>query len=103
MTTLCTKCDYKNEIVHRDEGVAKAISAFIDASLCWDDIPWFRSITNLPIILKGVGCSLDKVMDCKAGCAGVVLSNHGERQLDTARSAIEELPEAIEDLHHERE
>ncbi len=89
----------KGEDVKRNEGVARAISEFIDPSLCWDDISWFKSITTMPVILKGVGCGLDAVMAYKAGCAGVVLSNHGGRQLDTARSGIEILPEAVEALN----
>lgn len=88
----------KGEDVNRSEGVARAISEFIDPSLCWDDITWLKTITKLPIILKGVGCGLDTVMAYKMGCAGVVLSNHGGRQLDTARSGIEILPEAIDAL-----
>ena len=89
----------KGEDVKRNEGVARAISEFIDPSLCWDDINWLQGITQLPIILKGVGCGLDTVMGYQAGCAGVVLSNHGGRQLDTARSGIEILPEAVEMLN----
>ena len=89
----------KGEEVNRSEGVARAISEFIDPSLCWEDITWLKSFTKLPIILKGVGGGLDTVMAYKMGCAGVVLSNHGGRQLDTARSAIEILPEAVEALN----
>ena len=81
--------------LNREEGVAKAISGFIDPSLCWDDLTWFKSITNMPIVLKGVACDLDATMAYKAGCRGVVLSNHGGRQLDTARSGIEILPEVV--------
>ena len=89
----------KDDDVNRSEGVARAISEFIDPSLCWDDITWLKSITKLPIILKGVGCGLDTVMAYEIGCTGVVLSNHGGRQLDTARSGIEILPEAIDALN----
>lgn len=89
----------KDDDVNRDEGVSRAISSFIDPSLCWDDIAWFKRITRLPIILKGVGCGLDAVMAYEKKCAGVVLSNHGGRQLDTTRSAIEILPEAIDALN----
>jgi L-lactate dehydrogenase (cytochrome) len=88
----------KGDEVNRGEGVARAISEFIDPSLCWDDIAWIKSFTSLPIILKGVACGLDTVMAYKMGCAGVVLSNHGGRQLDTARSGIEILPEAVDAL-----
>jgi L-lactate dehydrogenase (cytochrome) len=89
----------KGEEINVDEGVARAISAFIDPSLCWDDIPWFQSITSMPIILKGVACGADAVRAYQLGCQGVVLSNHGGRQLDTARSGIEILPEVISDLY----
>lgn len=89
----------KDDDINRDEGVSRAISEFIDPSLCWDDIPWLKSITSLPIILKGVGCGLDAVMAYTTECAGIVLSNHGGRQLDTSRSAIEILPEAINALN----
>jgi len=89
----------KGDDVNRNEGVARAISEFIDPSLCWEDITWLKNITKLPIILKGVACGLDTVKAYKIGCAGVVLSNHGGRQLDTVRSGIEILPEAIEALN----
>ncbi|KAI9014297.1 cytochrome b2 [Hyaloraphidium curvatum] len=84
--------------VDRSQGAARAISSFIDPGLCWDDIAWFRSITNLPLILKGVQCGEDTVQAAEYGLDGVVLSNHGGRQLDFARSGIEVLPEAVRDL-----
>ncbi|THB75263.1 MAG: hypothetical protein D6B25_12270 [Desulfobulbaceae bacterium] len=90
----------KGQQVDRNKGVARAISEFIDPGLCWADLDWIKSITALPIILKGVGCGLDTVMAYQAGCAGVVLSNHGGRQLDTARSGIEILVEAVASLSH---
>ncbi|KIK95774.1 hypothetical protein PAXRUDRAFT_11243 [Paxillus rubicundulus Ve08.2h10] len=84
--------------VKKDEGVARAISSFIDPSLSWKDIPWFKSITNMPIILKGVATPQDALMAYDYGVAGIVLSNHGGRQLDTARSGIENLIEVVEAL-----
>ena len=87
--------------VSRDKGVARAISEFIDTSLCWDDLSWFKSITKMPICLKGVACSEDAVMALRAGCSGIVLSNHGGRQLDTARSGIEILAEVVPALDRE--
>lgn len=89
----------KNDEVNQSEGVARTISEFIDPSLCWDDITWLKGFTKLPIILKGVASDLDTIMAYKMGCAGVVLSNHGGRQLDTARSGIEILPEAVSALN----
>ncbi|KAJ5605410.1 hypothetical protein N7510_008191 [Penicillium lagena] len=81
--------------VDRSQGAARAISSFIDPSLSWKDIPWFRSITRMPIVLKGVQCVEDVLRAVEAGVDGVVLSNHGGRQLDTARSGIEVLAEVM--------
>jgi L-lactate dehydrogenase (cytochrome) len=79
-------------------GTAAAISAFIDPSLCWEDIKWFQSITKLPIVLKGVQCWEDAVTAAQLGVAGIVLSNHGGRQLDFAPSGVEILPEVLQEL-----
>lgn len=77
------------------QGAARAISSFIDPGLSWKDIPWFRSVTKMPIILKGVQRVEDVIKAIEAGVQGVVLSNHGGRQLDFARSAIEVLAETM--------
>ncbi len=77
------------------QGAARAISTFIDPSLSWADIPWFQSVTNMPIILKGVQRVEDVLRAADAGVQGVVLSNHGGRQLDFARSGVEVLAEAM--------
>jgi L-lactate dehydrogenase (cytochrome) len=81
--------------VDRSQGAARAISSFIDPSLSWKDIPWFLEITKMPIILKGVQCVEDVLRAIEAGVHGVVLSNHGGRQLDFARSGIEVLAEVM--------
>ncbi|KAI8328709.1 hypothetical protein BC941DRAFT_363523 [Chlamydoabsidia padenii] len=90
-----------NTELNRNEGAARAISNFIDPSLCWDDIAWFHTITKMPILIKGVQTADDAVLAAKAGCQGVVLSNHGGRQLDFAPSAIEILAEVMDALRAE--
>lgn len=80
---------------NRDQGAARAISSFIDPALCWDDISWFQSITKMPILLKGVQCAEDVVKAAELGVRGVVLSNHGGRQLEFARSGVEILAETM--------
>lgn len=77
------------------QGAARAISSFIDPSLSWKDIPWFHSVTKMPIVLKGVQCVEDVLRAIEAGVQGVVLSNHGGRQLDFARSGVEILAEVM--------
>jgi len=82
--------------VSQDQGTSKALTTFIDPSLNWDDLEWFKSIAgSMKIVLKGVATAEDAVQAMEYGCAGVMLSNHGGRQLDFARSAIEVLPEVM--------
>ncbi|KAI8344929.1 FMN-dependent dehydrogenase-domain-containing protein [Blakeslea trispora] len=87
--------------INRDQGAARAISSFIDPSLCWDDVAWFKSITKMPILIKGIQTPEDAVLAAKHGCQGIVLSNHGGRQLDFAPSSIEILAETMEALKKE--
>ena len=87
--------DTGGDNVDRSQGAARAISSFIDPSLSWKDIPWFQSITKMPIILKGVQRVEDVLQAVEMGVQGVVLSNHGGRQLDFARSGIEVLAEVM--------
>ena len=84
--------------VDRSQGAARAISSFIDPSLSWADIPYFRSITSMPIVLKGVQRVEDVLKAIDYNIPAVVLSNHGGRQLDTAPSAIEILAELMPEL-----
>ncbi|RKU47521.1 Cytochrome b2, mitochondrial precursor [Coniochaeta pulveracea] len=78
-----------------NQGAARAISTFIDPGLSWKDIPWFKSITKMPILLKGIQRVEDVIKAIEVGVDGVVLSNHGGRQLDFARSGIEILAETM--------
>ncbi|KAF7555694.1 hypothetical protein G7Z17_g2009 [Cylindrodendrum hubeiense] len=70
-------------------------SNLLDPSLSWADIPWFQSITSMPIVLKGVQRVEDVLKAVEHGCQGVILSNHGGRQLEFARSPIEVLAETM--------
>jgi len=70
-------------------------SETLDPSLTWKDIDWFRSITKLPILLKGIQNSADADRAVKAGAAGIIVSNHGARDLDTAAATIEALPDVV--------
>jgi L-lactate dehydrogenase (cytochrome) len=88
----------KSKPINRSEGTARALSGFIDPSLNWNDLAWFKSITKMPIVLKGIQCAEDAVLAVQHGVAGIILSNHGGRQLDFARSGIEILPEVMSAL-----
>jgi 4-hydroxymandelate oxidase len=71
-----------------------------DAALTWKDVEWLRSLTKLPIILKGVHRADDAIRAVEHGAAGIVVSNHGGRQLDTVPAGIEMLPEIAEAVGH---
>lgn len=81
------------------QGTTRAISSFIDPSLNWKDLPWLRSCTKMPIILKGIQTGEDAINTYQAGMDGIVVSNHGGRQLDHTRSGIEMLVEVMDALH----
>jgi 4-hydroxymandelate oxidase len=61
----------------------------------WADIDWLRSITPLPIVLKGIQTDADARLAVERGLDGVIVSNHGGHALDFARSTIETLPEVV--------
>jgi 4-hydroxymandelate oxidase len=77
------------------------VAARHDASFSWRDLEWLRSLSHLPIVLKGVVRVDDAKRAVDAGMAGVIVSNHGGRQLDSAPSTLEALP-AIADAVADR-
>jgi isopentenyl diphosphate isomerase/L-lactate dehydrogenase-like FMN-dependent dehydrogenase len=66
-------------------------SSNIDSSLTWEIIQWLKKITKLPIILKGVHRVDDALKAQAMGVEGIIISNHGARQLDSVPSTIEML------------
>ncbi|WFD21012.1 L-lactate dehydrogenase (cytochrome) [Malassezia caprae] len=87
-----------SNVEKRDEGAARAISTFIDPSLDWEDLLFITRNTRLPVLLKGVQAWEDVVQAREMGLAGVVLSNHGGRQLNFAPSSMEVLEESVHEL-----
>jgi isopentenyl diphosphate isomerase/L-lactate dehydrogenase-like FMN-dependent dehydrogenase len=63
--------------------------------ISWKDIDWLRTITKLPIILKGVLHPEDAMIAIDHSVNGIVISNHGGRQLDTAVAALTILPKIV--------
>lgn len=74
---------------------------FKDSGMNWDDIINFKKSTNLPIVIKGVQRPEDVIKAAKYNIDGVVLSNHGGRQLDFSRPPIEVLAEAMPQLRQQ--
>jgi 4-hydroxymandelate oxidase len=69
---------------------------YLDPTLTWKDLEWLRSITRLPVLVKGVIAAEDAVLAIGHGAAGVVVSNHGGRNLDTVPATAEALPPVVE-------
>lgn len=67
-------------------------STILDASLTWKDLAWLRSLTRLPLVLKGIMDPDDAERALGAGAAALVVSNHGARNLDTSPATIDALP-----------
>jgi len=68
---------------------------FADPSLTWDDLPFLREHTALPILLKGVLHPDDARRSIDCGADGVIVSNHGGRQIDGAIAALDALPDVV--------
>ncbi|GBE87570.1 FMN-dependent dehydrogenase-domain-containing protein [Sparassis latifolia] len=79
-------------------GVAHAISGYQDPELSWEDIPWIRSLTKLPVIVKGIQCVEDAEKAFAYGAQAIILSNHGGRELDYAPAPMTILYE----MHQQR-
>lgn len=78
------------------KAVTKFIGIYSRPSLTWDDLKLLRSMTRLPIVLKGILCYEDALLAIDHGMDGIIVSNHGGRQVDGAISSIEALPAVVE-------
>lgn len=72
------------------------VAAQFDPSLTWKDIEDFIAHTDIPVLVKGILRADDAVQAVESGVAGIIVSNHGGRQLDTVPATIEVLPEIAE-------
>jgi isopentenyl diphosphate isomerase/L-lactate dehydrogenase-like FMN-dependent dehydrogenase len=79
-----------------DSALAAQAASLLSPSVTWDDVDWLRSITSLPVLVKGVLAAADAKLAIERGVAGIVVSNHGARQLDGVPAPIEVLPEVVE-------
>ncbi|XP_029292970.1 2-Hydroxyacid oxidase 1 [Cottoperca gobio] len=78
-----------------DSGLAVYAAKAIDPTLCWDDITWLKKHTHLPVIVKGVLNGEDAVLAVNYGVDGVLVSNHGARQLDGVPATLDVLEEVV--------
>ena len=70
----------------------------LDSSLTWDAVEWLRGETKLPLILKGIIAAEDAARAVERGVDGIVVSNHGGRQLDGTEATIRALPRVVDEV-----
>lgn len=66
------------------------------SSVTWDDLEWIAAESRLPLVLKGILTREDAALAAERGIAGIVVSNHGGRQLDGVAAGLDALPEVVE-------
>jgi lactate 2-monooxygenase len=85
-----------------DEDLGAAIGHFLAVfsrpQLTWDDLGWLRDVTSLPIVLKGILRPDDARRALERGVDGIVVSNHGGRQVDGAIAALDALPPIVDEV-----
>ncbi len=104
---MCVTVDSPNQGVRNREDRAKGElpervlpnlkgKDYLDPTFSWKDIDWLRSFAKTPVLLKGVMNPDDAELAVKAGASGIIVSNHGGRNLDTVPATIEALPFVVE-------
>ena len=78
-----------------DSGLASYVAGQIDRTLVWQDVQWLQTITKMPILVKGVMTAEDARLSVQHGAAGIIVSNHGARQLDYVPATIDCLEEVV--------
>ena len=81
-----------------DSALAQYVQSQLDPSLSWSDLSWLVKQSSLPVLVKGIVRSDDALLAMKSGAQGVIVSNHGGRQLDTAPPTALVLPKIRQSL-----
>lgn len=100
-------CNYLQDPVFRaalpkppEEDMATAVAywawQFSNPSVTWDDLEFLRECTDLPIVLKGIQSAEDAELAVEHGIEGLIVSNHGGRQVDGAIGSLQALPGVVE-------
>ncbi|MBM7541019.1 alpha-hydroxy-acid oxidizing protein [Amphibacillus cookii] len=85
-----------DSLLSQAEIIASIKSILFKQNLTWENIKWLQEITDLPIILKGILHLDDAKQAAEIGVDGIIVSNHGGRQLDGVISGLEALPAIVE-------
>ncbi len=76
--------------------IERFAAVFGNAALSWEDLPWLRRHTRLPILIKGIVRAEDAERAVRAGVDGIIVSNHGGRQVDGALAALDSLVAVVD-------
>ncbi|XP_030195101.1 2-Hydroxyacid oxidase 1 isoform X1 [Gadus morhua] len=79
-----------------DSGLAVYVAKAIDPTLSWDDIAWLKEHTRLPVVVKGILTGEDAKQALSHGVDGILVSNHGGRQLDGVSATLDALEEVVQ-------
>ncbi|PAV67895.1 hypothetical protein WR25_24142 [Diploscapter pachys] len=83
------------EVEQGHSGLLDYVKHQIDPSLSWETLKWIKTKTSLPIVVKGVMRPEDALLAIEHGASGIIVSNHGGRQMDSTAATIEVLPSII--------
>lgn len=84
-----------SSLSHSGAGLGQTMSWMLNPSLTWNDIETIASEVKVPVIVKGICRADDAVQAVRHGASGIIVSNHGGRQLDCAPATIEALPAVV--------
>lgn len=79
-----TKINQKSE----GSGLNNYVKDLFDESISWNDVRWLQSLTKLPVILKGILTAEDAIIAADMGVEGIMVSNHGARQVDGVPATV---------------
>lgn len=102
LNMMTTRRHAFRNIVGHAKGVKNAASLFewtseqFDPRLSWEDIEWVKKLWGGPLILKGILDREDALLASQSGADAIVVSNHGGRQLDGARSSVSALSDIVD-------
>jgi isopentenyl diphosphate isomerase/L-lactate dehydrogenase-like FMN-dependent dehydrogenase len=91
---------FRSNLTRARAGVRVFLDVYSRPSLTWDDLEFLRGLTTLPILLKGVLHSADARAAVERGADGIVVSNHGGRQVDGSVASLDALPAVVAAVGH---
>ncbi|KAJ2597217.1 hypothetical protein GGF39_003145 [Coemansia sp. RSA 1721] len=93
-TQVAAKANIQNA-AENASGLASYVASQIDPTLSWRHVAWVKSVAKIPVLVKGILTAEDAKLAVDAKVDGIIVSNHGGRQLDTVPATIDVLEEVV--------